>query len=146
MSIKYSFLSARDYVEAREVFRTAFAYSEWASLYSAWRKRASYGCYVARHHGVLVGFSLVSTDNVIKYIAVDPDYQGYKIGSSLVTLILGSMGSARSIRLTTAGDERLVAWYGRFGFRASEILWTEDGEFIGAHMIRRQRCRSAARV
>jgi ribosomal protein S18 acetylase RimI-like enzyme len=144
MSIKYVPLTRRDYVPARAVFRCAFAYSEWSRLFLAWKNRAEYGCYAAWYGGALVGFSLVSRDNIIKYIAVDPEYQGFKIGSSLLTRVLASMGEARTIRLTTAGDERLLTWYGRFGFCVTETLRDAYGEFVGAHMVRRQRCRSAA--
>ena len=141
--IKYSKLSWSDYAAAKDLFRITFALSEWGRLAPAWRERASYGCYAARFRDTLVGFSLVSTDNTIKYIVVHPDYQGYKIGSGLLTRILGSMVSARAIRLTTAGDLRLLGWYGRFGFRAEEIIMDYGVEFVGAHMIKRQRCRSA---
>jgi GNAT superfamily N-acetyltransferase len=142
-TLSYTPLTRRDYVAARAVFRCAFAYSEWGRLFMAWKDRASHGCYAAWYGGALVGFSLTSKDNVIKYIAVDPDYQGFKIGSALLRLILESMGDARSVRLTTAGDERLLTWYGRFGFAATEMLYGADGSYVGAHMIRRQRCRSA---
>ena len=142
-SFTFTPITRRDYVAARAVFRCAFAYSEWARLFMAWKDRAEYGCYAAWYGGALVGFSLTSKDNVIKYIAVDPEYQGFKIGSVLLRLILESMGDARTIRLTTAGDERLLTWYGRFGFVVAEMLYGADGSYVGAHMIRRQRCRSA---
>lgn len=141
--ITYAPLKALDYVEAKIVFREVFAYSEWKCLAAAWRRRASYGCFAVRYRGVLVGFSLVSKKNVINYISVDPDFQGYKIGSTLLTMILGSMSDARLIRLTTAGDERLLGWYSRFGFIATETIYEDDGEFVGAHMMRRQRSRSS---
>jgi len=143
MSIKYVPLTRRDYVAARAVFRCAFAYSEWSRLFLAWKNRSENGCYAAWCRGALIGFSLVSRDNIIKYIAVDPEYQGFKVGSSLLTLALGSLTDARTIRLTTAGDERLLTWYGRFGFCVTETIRGGQGEFIGAHMMRRQRCRSA---
>lgn len=144
-SIIYSPLKTTDYVEAKNVFHRAFAYSEWRSLVTAWRGRAAYGCYSARYRGALVGFSLVSKDNVIKYIAVDPGYQGFKIGSGLLTMVMGSMVDVRSIRLTTAGDERLLTWYGRYGFRATDLLYDEDDTYVGAYMICTQRCRSASK-
>lgn len=142
-TLTYLPLTRRDYVAARVVFRCAFAYSEWSRLFLSWKNRAAYGCFAAWYGGALVGFSLVDRDNMIKYIAVDPDYQGFKIGSTLLGLILESMGDARTVRLTTAGDERLLTWYGRFGFSVTEMLYGADGEYIGAHMLRRQRCRSA---
>jgi GNAT superfamily N-acetyltransferase len=141
-SISYSFLKPDDYVPARAVFRAAFAYSEWSQLYPNWKARADYGCFAAWYGGALVGFSLVSTDNMIKYIAVDPDYQGFKIGSGLLTLILRSMVDLRMIRLITAGDERLLQWYGRFGFKVTKMHYNSEGHYIGASMMRRQRCRS----
>jgi ribosomal protein S18 acetylase RimI-like enzyme len=86
---------------------------------------------------------LADTDNTVKYIAVHPEFQAYKIGSGLLTRLLGDMGDARSVRLQTAGDTRLVSWYGRFGFRAESELYGDAGNFLGAFMVRRQRCRSA---
>lgn len=139
--IKYAPLTWSDYAEARTIFRQTFAYSEWARLSTAWRSRAV--GWVARYRGVLVGFSLADTDNTVKYIAVHPEFQAYKIGSGLLTRLLGELTDARSIRLQTAGDTRLVGWYGRFGFRAESELYTDDGDFLGAFMVKRQRCRSA---
>jgi GNAT superfamily N-acetyltransferase len=144
--IKYTRLCLADAVPCRDLFRSTFAYSEWHNWSSAWRHRSSRGCWVARYRGAVVGVSLVSKDNVIKYIAIDPEYQGYKIGSVLLKLVLADLVDARSVRLTTAGDMRLLTWYGRFGFRAYEIVYNDDGEFIGAHMVRRARCRSSTAV
>jgi len=139
--IKYERLSWTDYAVAKTLFQSTFAFSEWRRLAEAWQTRGY--AWGARYRGVLVGFGIVSTDNTVKYIAVHPLYQSYKIGSGLLTRMLTDLGDARLVRLQTAGDERLVGWYGRFGFRAESELHTEDGAFLGAFMIRRQRCRSA---
>jgi GNAT superfamily N-acetyltransferase len=121
----------------------AFAFSEWSKFADTWKYRATDSCIAARYRGALVGFNLVGTDSTVKYIAVHPEYQGYKIGSGLLTRLLATLGDARSIHLTTAGDERLLTWYGRFGFRPSSLLYSDSGAFLGAHMTRRQRCRSS---
>lgn len=144
--IKYSRACLGDVRSCKELFRTVFAHSEWANWHLAWRNRNTRGCWVVRYNGVVIGASLVSKDNVIKYIAIDPEYQGYKIGSALLNLVLGDLADVRSIRLTTAGDERLLTWYGRFGFRVTEIVNDADGAFLGAHMVRRSHCRSAKRL
>lgn len=142
--IKYTRLSLADAVPCKALFRSTFAYSEWSNWHNAWRHRNAVGCWVVRYRGVVVGVSLVSKDNVIKYIAIDWDYQGYKIGSTLLNLVMSDLAEMRAVRLITAGDERLVSWYGRFGFRATEVIYDDDnGEFIGAHMVRRARCRSS---
>ncbi len=132
-----------DYAEAKAVFQMAFAYSEWAKFAPIWKNRAAESCIAARYRGTLVGVSLVSTDNVVKYIAVHPEYQGYKIGSGLLAHLLRTLTDARNIRLTTAADERLMGWYARFGFDATTLIYDSVGTFLGAHMTRRQRCRSA---
>jgi ribosomal protein S18 acetylase RimI-like enzyme len=141
--IKFARICLADAVPCRALFRSCFAFSEWSNWHSAWRNRATRGCWVARYKGAVVGCCLVGKDNVINYISVDDEYQGYKIGSALLYLMLTDLADARSIRLTTAGDERLLTWYGRFGFRATEIVYDDDGEFVGAYMVRRARCRSA---
>lgn len=141
---KYSRVSLTDAVPCRNLFRSVFAYGEWRNWCSAWRYRSNRGCWVVRYRGAVVAVSLVSNDNAIKYIAVDPEYQGYKIGSALLKRILADLADVRAVFLTTAGDERLLTWYGRFGFRATEIVSNESGAFIGAHMVRRARCRSSS--
>ncbi len=141
--IKYTRLTMADAVAVRCLFQSAFAAGEWCNWAEAWRHRNALGCWVARCRGAILGVSLVSKSNVIKYIAVDPDYQGYKIGSSLLKLILADLKDARSIRLVTAGDERLLVWYGRFGFRVTSTVRDSDGNFVGAFMTLRNRSRSA---
>jgi ribosomal protein S18 acetylase RimI-like enzyme len=142
--ITYERLSWTDYASAKALFRRAFALSEWGRWTDSWNNRnKTRGCWVARYHGAVVGVCIVSTDNHINYIAVDPDYQGYKIGSGLLTRIMRDLADTRSLRLTTAADERLLAWYGRFGFRPYELVYSADGTYLGAHMICRNRCRSA---
>ena len=143
--IQYRRLRWSDYAVCKDVFRKAFAYSEWGRLTDAWSSRTTDACYVATYRDAIVGFSLIA-DDTVKYIAVHPEYQGYKVGSGLLTRSLRSVPDLRSIRLVTAGDERLVGWYGRYGFRVSAELVGTDGSFVGAHMVRHQRCRSAIRI
>ena len=140
--IKYERLTWSDYAVAKALFQSTFAFSEWRRLAEAWQTRGY--AWGAKYRGTLVGFGIVSTDNTVKYIAVYPAYQSYKIGSGLLTRMLNDLGDARIVRLQTAGDVRLVGWYGRFGFRTESELHSDGGDFLGAFMIRRQRCRSAA--
>ena len=142
-SLRVTPLSFLDYVGCKQVYMEAFAETEWPSIKEAWRCRAPLGCWAVRYHGTIVGFSLVSTDNIIKYIAIHPDFQGLRIGTTLLLRTLNDLCDARSIRLTTAGDRRLATWYGRFGFCITNTHLDADGAYIGADMVRRQRCRSA---
>jgi ribosomal protein S18 acetylase RimI-like enzyme len=137
--IKYTRVRLIDAVPCKALFCSTFASEEWSKWHKVWKHRNTLGCWVARYHGVVIGVCLVSKSNVIKYIAVDPDYQGYKIGSTLLNLILTDLKDVRSVRLTTASDMRLMTWYGRFGFRIQETIYNDDGEFLGAHMVRYSR-------
>jgi ribosomal protein S18 acetylase RimI-like enzyme len=140
--IKYRRATWADYVGCKAVLELAFRFGEWANFTAAWPKRSAAACWVATYRDIIVGFSLIA-DNTIKYIAVNPAYQGYKIGSGLLKRSLESLPDLRTINLVTAGDERLVGWYGRFGFRVTYTFRDEDGDFRGAIMVRRQRCRSS---
>jgi ribosomal protein S18 acetylase RimI-like enzyme len=142
LSIVYRNLRWSDYVSAKGLFQTAFAFGEWKNFAEIWRARCKIVCFSAWYKDLLVGFTLVDSDNNIKYIAVHPDYQGYKIGSVLLTKVIESLSVARSIRLTTAADRRLVTWYGSYGFKPDHIYTNTNGVFLGASMVRRQRCRS----
>ena len=144
--IKYTRVCLIDAVPCKELFCSTFASEEWRKWHKAWKHRNVLGCWVARYHGVVIGVCLVSKSNVIKYIAVDPDYQGFKIGSTLLNLILTDLKDVRSLRLTTASDMRLMTWYGRFGFRVIETIYNDDGEFLGAHMVRYSRSKVSRAV
>ena len=142
-SLRVTRLSFLDYAGCKQVYTEVFAETEWPSIQEAWRHRSPLGCWAVRYHGTILGFSLVSTDNIIKYISIHPDFQGLRIGSLLLRRILADLCDARCIRLTTAADRRLADWYGRFGFRITNTHIDYTGTYIGADMARRQRCRSA---
>jgi GNAT superfamily N-acetyltransferase len=129
------------YAVCRQVFIDVFDMSEIPYFIQAWSQRNEEHSFAALYKGVLVGFGLVDKSRCIRYISVHEDFQNMGLGSKLLTKILGSVRDERSIWLTTAGDERLLGWYKRYGFVAYDV--TYDGDvFIGADMVKRQRCRS----
>jgi len=130
------------YSEAKRIFEDVFDMSEIPYFIEAWSYRDENHSFAALHKGILVGFGLVDNKRCIRYISVHEDFQNMGLGSKLLTKILGSVRDERSIWLTTAGDERLLGWYKRYGFVAYDVMYDGDA-FIGADMVRRQRCRSA---
>ena len=138
----YSYIPLRwsHYAACKWLFEDAFDISEVPWFTKSWRERSdnSIGVFYC---GSVVGFALIDTKMILRYLCIHPDFQNSGLGSKLLTKVLDLCADARSVWLTTAGDERLVGWYSRFGFRIVETR-SEDGEFIGADMVRRMRCRS----
>jgi ribosomal protein S18 acetylase RimI-like enzyme len=141
----YSFAPLRwsHYAACKWLFEDAFDISEVPWFIKSWRERSDNSIGVF-NCGSIVGFALIDTKMFLRYICINPEFQNCGLGSKLLTKVLNLCDEYRSIWLTTAGDERLVDWYSRFGFRVVETR-TEDGEFIGADMVRRARCRSASK-
>jgi ribosomal protein S18 acetylase RimI-like enzyme len=141
----YSYLPLRwsHYAACRWLFEDAFDISEIGWFVKSWRERSEQSIGVF-YCGSVVGFALIDTKMILRYLCIHPDFQNSGLGSKLLTNVLDLCSDARSVWLTTAGDERLVRWYSRFGFRVVETR-SEDGEFIGADMVRRTRCRSAGK-
>jgi ribosomal protein S18 acetylase RimI-like enzyme len=142
----YSFLPLRwnHYTQCKFLFDDVFDISEFHRFPDAWAAKSDELSLAVFYKDALVGFALVDIRNTIKYICIHPDFQNCGLGSKLLTKILDLSVDKRSIWLTTAGDERLVSWYGRHGFRVVETT-VEDGEFIGADMVLRRRCRSSSK-
>jgi ribosomal protein S18 acetylase RimI-like enzyme len=140
----FSFLSLQwsHYAACRQLFEDTFDISEIPSFVSAWPTRFEERSITAFYKGALVGFALIDTKMTLRYICIHPEFQNCGLGSKLLTKILDLSADARSIWLTTADNERLVTWYGRYGFRVVDSCFV-NGEFIGADMVRRSRCRSA---
>lgn len=141
--IRYRNLRWDDYAQCRGLMEEAFTLDEIARFVPAWRNRKCSASFVAYHHDIILGFALVNTDNYIEYIAVNPEFQGYKIGSHLLRRICTALSDVRSIVLKTANDWTLPMWYARHGFEEVYSYMNYDYEFVGMLMIRRNRCRSA---
>ena len=129
------------YAQCRGLFEDVFDASEMSWFVAAWRKRSDHS-QVALHQGIVVGFGLIDTASTLHYICVHPDFQNSGLGTRLLTAVL-EFEDARSTWLSTAGDNRLVTWYMRHGFNVAKRV-TYQGEFIGAHMVLRRRCRSVS--
>jgi len=145
MSFRFTPLRWNHYAACRDVFEDVFDISEHASFRKEWRRRCEKRSVVALYHGIVVGFALVDNAHKIQYISIRPEFQNAKLGSQLLARVLRACADDRSIWLVTADDTRLVKWYGRYRFQITQTYDDEDGEFIGADMVRRQRCRSQAK-
>jgi len=127
------------YAQCVSLFEDVFDPSELSWFVGAWRKRSEHSR-VALHQGVVIGFALIYTQSSLHYVCVHPDFQNSGLGTRLLTAVLDCEDS-RSTWLSTAGDDRLVRWYMRHGFRVAKRV-IHQGKFIGAHMVLRRRCRS----
>lgn len=130
------------YATCRALFEEVFDMSELSCFRHIWSKRCETRSIGVLYKDVLVAFVLVDKQRMIHYICVHPEFQNDGLGTSLLRHVLSQSSEDRSLWLTTAADDRLVPWYGRHGFTVSNMIYT-DGEFIGANMVKRQRCRSA---
>ena len=144
--IKYRALRWTDYAVCRQLFLDTFMHDMLPDFVAAWKQRRRDGCYVARCEGGIVGFCLVSKRNKLEFIAVHELFRDAKVGSGLLKRMLRDLADCRSIHLVTADDERLMYWYARFGFVVTGLWLYEDGEFSGADMVRRHRCRSGVKA
>lgn len=138
----YSRLRWDTYAACRRIFEDAFDISEIPSFVAAWPSRCEDKSIAAFYKGTLVAFALMDETMKLHYICVHPDFQNEGLGSILLAKVLELSSDERSIRLTTAGDERLVSWYMRYGFKVIDTTRAEGGAFIGADMVKRQHCRS----
>lgn len=143
MTFQYVPLRWNHYIGCRNIFEEAFALSERATFPMQWRTRCEKRSVVALYRDVVVGFALVDTQYTIQYIGVHPEFQNAHLGSQLLAYVVQACADDRSIWLVTADDTRLLQWYERHGFRVTNTHYNEHNGFMGADMVRRQRCRSA---
>ncbi len=134
-----------DYAQCRNLCDENFHETELPRFAAAWRKRSHDASFVATFHGTVIACAVVSKQNTIDYVAVHPEFQCYGIGSHMIRKICRALKDARSIILKTADDLTLPRWYARFGFEESYVYVSDDYDFLGMLMIRRQNCRSATR-
>ena len=130
------------YKECRTLFEDLFNISEHSSFQYEWDDRYEKRSFAALYYGVVIGFVLVDKTKSIRYICVNKEFQNEKLGSKLLTRVCDCCVDERVIRLVTADNEWLMEWYKKYGFRATHIYHSPDGEFAGADMVRRQRSRS----
>jgi len=139
----YSFveLSWKHYTSCKKLLENVFYISEIPFFINSWRNRSEKESFVVYNTNCIIGFALVDNKHKIQYICVDKEYQNQKIGSTLLSKIIDSTSEKRSLWLTTGNDERLIKWYSRYGFSLIRKN-IKNGLFIGADMVRRNRCRS----
>jgi ribosomal protein S18 acetylase RimI-like enzyme len=135
-------LEWKHYQQSRSLVETIFSIYEMPTFKKAWRERSEAHSFGVFSEGTLIALGLVDIFNKIQYICVDTLFQSAGLGSILIKKILFSLSDERSIWLTSAGDERLLKWYGRYGFQVVKMFKDCKGKFTGADMVRRQRCRS----
>jgi ribosomal protein S18 acetylase RimI-like enzyme len=141
--LRFESLGWQYYAICRDLFECAFNISEHTNFPVKWRDRCTSRSIVALFRGVPVAFAIVDTKHTLQYICVHRDLHNEKLGSKLLAKLLHNLKDDRSIHLVTADDERLVRWYEKYGFRVTKTYYSE-GEFIGADMVRRLRCRSGS--
>ena len=134
-------LTWKHYRLCKKLLENVFHISEIPFFINAWRNRSESESFVTLDKDLVVAFALVDNKNKIQYICVDKEYQNEKIGSRLLEKIIASTSEKRSLWLTTGNDERLITWYRRYGFRIIK-KHIKNGVFIGADMVKRNRCRS----
>lgn len=131
-----------DYARARDIIEKTFDLYELPCFADAWTRRHPTASYAMTSHGALLGFILISTTCHVEYVAVDPDFQGWGIGSKLLVHALAALkDSTWAVWLKTANDPRLRGWYERHGFRHYYSYLSAEKEWIGDCMVRRRICR-----
>ena len=131
-----------DYSVCRSMFEDVFDLDTLKYFWTEWLSRSNEHSYIALRMDTIVGFALIDTKRTIQYICVHQDVQKQGIGTLLLEKVLASMSNERSIYLVTAGDKRLVRWYGRYGFKVTNDHY--DGGYTGSDMVLRQRCRTSS--
>ena len=124
------------YAACRALHEEVFDVWEQPKFWESWQARGD--SYVAVQYGTVVGF-ILATNTKIMYICISPNFQQRGIGTQLLEKVIENK---RSVHLVTAGDQRLVRWYEKHGFKVTKTYYT-GSEFMGADMVLRQRCRSA---
>jgi len=143
----YSFISLKwkHYNSCKKLLENVFHISELPFFIRAWNNRSEDNSFVVTNLNVIIAFALVDNNHKIQYICVNKDFQNERIGSKLLEKIIASSTEKRSLWLATSSDERLVAWYSRYGFSVIKKEY-KNGEFVSAHMVWRNRCRNASKI
>jgi len=137
--IQYRRLLARDYNKSTRLISMTFDKSELPNFRKAWKKKELAFSLIAQCNNIPIGLALVSKDNCIQYITIDPDYQELGIGSQLLRKVCEEMSDQPSIWLKTAESPWLRGWYEKYGFVHEKTYLSKDGGYLGDCMIKRQR-------
>jgi GNAT superfamily N-acetyltransferase len=141
--IEYNTLIASEYNKCISLISSVFNSSETIHFRKIWKNRIPRFSFVAYCDTNIVGLAIVTTNNCIQYIAIDPDYQELGIGSQLLRKVCEEMSDQPSIWLKTADSPWLREWYEKYGFVHEKTYLSKTGEYQGDCMIRRQRGRQA---
>jgi len=142
--IEYSTLLACYYNKCISLISSVFNPCETKNFKKHWKNRNESFCFIAKSNSLIVGLAMVTNDNCIQYIAIDPEYQELGIGSHLLRKVCEEMSDQPSIWLRTADSPWLRPWYEKYGFVHEKTYFSKTGEYQGDCMIRRQRGRSSS--
>lgn len=143
-SIEYRTLVASQYNKCISLISSVFDKSETKHFQKIWKEKVLRFSFVALRESQLIGLAIVTKDNCIQYIAIDPEYQELGIGSQLLRKVCEEMSDQPSIWLKTADSPWLRAWYEKYGFVHEKTYLSKTGQYQGDCMIRRQRGRAAS--
>lgn len=141
--IEYSTLIASQYNQCISLVSSVFNPKETVNFRKVWKQKKEKFSFLASCDNTIVGLALVTKDNCIQYIAIDPDYQELGIGSQLLRKVCEEMSDQPSIWLKTADSPWLREWYEKHGFVHEKTYLSKTGQYEGDCMIRIQRGRQA---
>jgi ribosomal protein S18 acetylase RimI-like enzyme len=141
--IEYNTLLACHYNKCISLISSVFNACETNNFKKHWKNRNISFSFIAKFNDLIVGLVIVTNDNCIQYIAIDPEYQELGIGSHLLRKVCEEMSDQPSIWLKTADSPWLRPWYEKHGFTHEKTYLSKTGEYEGDCMIRRQRGRAA---
>lgn len=142
--VEYNTLFASQYNKCVSLIASVFNPKETINFRDIWKQKKEKYCFVASYNTMMVGLAIVTKDNCIQYIAIDPDYQELGIGSQLLRKVCEEMSDQPSIWLKTADSPWLRTWYEKYGFVHEKTYLSKSGQYEGDCMIRRQRGRNAS--
>jgi len=145
-SIEYSTLLGSHYNKCISLIASVFNPQETYNFRKAWKHRRSSYSFIAQSNSTIVGLAIVTNDNCIQYIAIDPEYQELGIGSQLLRKVCEEMSDQPSIWLKTADSPWLRSWYEKYGFVHEKTYLSKTGQYQGDCMIRRQRGRHSTLI
>lgn len=137
--IEYHTLITSQYNQCISLVSSVFNPTETAHFRKVWKQKKERFSFVALSDNIILGLALVTKDNCIQYIAIDPDYQELGIGSHLLRKVCEEMSDQPSIWLKTADSPWLREWYEKHGFVHEKTYLSKTGQYEGDCMIRRQR-------
>ncbi len=123
-------LTENDYPQIVDIFHKVFERHEDYAFERAWLHKNLSLSVLAEEEKRVCGFLLVSSTH-LEFLGVDPDYQGNRIGTTLLHSLLDKC-KRRLVSLTLVpsnNSPQLISWYVRNGFRPlgyrDKELWME---------------------